>query len=180
MNINWADCDGRCRGKQPSLSIYKTKWGLGLGDKAEQGPGDLSWLDSMPVVRGRVSPHTVTVSRQEGLLSIYRGGKHHGGGLASLGDLDSFRNSEVEDAIGLASLGSGGGGGQGGSRRMSITNAIDILRDRVLRAIKRKQVQGCGGRLYLKVIVRLTGTRRPSGRSPGWSTSAESLRCVTL
>ena len=30
------------------------------------------------------------------------------------------------------------------ARRMSITNAIDILRDRVLRAIKRKQVQGCG------------------------------------
>ena len=138
--MNWAHCDGRCRGKQPSLSIYKTKWGLGLGDKAEQGQGDLSWLDTMPVVRGLVSPHTVTVSRQEGLLSIYRGGKHHGG-LASLGDLDSFRNSEVEDASGLASLGSGGG--QGGSRRMSITNAIDILRDRVLRAIKRKQVQEC-------------------------------------
>ena len=164
MNINWAHCDGRCRGKQPSLSIYKTKWGLGLGDKAEQGQGDLSWLDTMPVVRGLVSPHTVTVSRQEGLLSIYRGGKHHGG-LASLGDLDSFRNSEVEDASGLASLGSGGG--QGGSRRMSITNAIDILRDRVLRAIKRKQVQECVDRLYLMINVQTDGYQEAVWSEPG-------------
>ena len=116
------------------------------------------------MVRGLVSPHTVTVPRQEGLLSIYRGGKHHGG-LASLGDLDSFRNSEVEDASGLASLGSGGG--QGGSRRMSITNAIDILRDRVLRAIKRKQVQECVDRLYLMINVQTDGYQEAVWSEPG-------------
>ena len=64
---------------------------------------------------------------QEGLLSLYRGGKHD---LTSLG-LEKFRNSEVED-LEAGHLG-------GGARRMSITNAIDILRERVLRAIKKKK-----------------------------------------
>ena len=60
-------------------------------------------------------------------MSLYRGGKHD---LSSLG-LEKFRNSEVED-VEAGPMG-------GAARRMSITNAIDILRERVLRAIKRKK-----------------------------------------
>ena len=60
-------------------------------------------------------------------------GKHQHGDLAQL---SQFRNNELvpdPDAV-------GGGNHVTTGRRMSITNAMDILRDRLLRAIKRKQV----------------------------------------
>ena len=60
-------------------------------------------------------------------------GKHQHGDLAQL---NQFRNNElVPDQESL-----GGGSHVNTARRMSITNAMDILRDRLLRAIKRKQV----------------------------------------
>merc|ERR1712126_200429 len=91
------------------------RWGLGL--KSDHQDSDLSWLNNMPV---------------EGLLSIYRGKHQHG----DLAQLSQFRNNELApdpDAV-------GGGNHVTTGRRMSITNAMDILRDRLLRAIKRKQV----------------------------------------
>ena len=69
----------------------------------------------------------------EGLLSLYRGKYHDGMDLPSM---KNFRNQEMVDIVGTGA----GAVAELGGRRMSITNAMDILRDRLLRAIKRKQV----------------------------------------
>merc|ERR1712227_1181462 len=87
------------------------RWGL----KTDDSSNDLTWLNNMPV---------------EGLLSIYRNGG--GGKHLHPSEMAQFRNNEpvLEDHH----LGQG-------NRRMSITNAMDILRERLLRAIKRKQTE---------------------------------------
>ena len=64
---------------------------------------------------------------QDGLLSLVRGGTDHS---TLQQQLEKFRNSNVN--LRDWHLGDG-------ARRMSITNAIDILRRHVLRAIKRKK-----------------------------------------
>ena len=63
-------------------------------------------------------------------MSLYRGGP--GDQATQLDTLDRFRNSVV-DSVDL------GDWHLDGARRMSITNAIDILRRHVMKAIKRKK-----------------------------------------
>jgi len=109
----------RTGGHSHSNYNSNARWGLGLNTGSDSG-SDYSWINDMPV---------------EGLLSLYRGKYHDGKELPSL---KNFRNQEMVD---IASTGAGAGPDLGG-RRMSITNAMDILRDRLLRAIKRKQVNG--------------------------------------
>merc|ERR1711936_1056556 len=75
---------------------------------------------------GVASSRSVNNMALEGLLSIYRG--QTGDRPHFLEDFAHFRNDNSNE-----------GGDQSG-RRMSITNAMDILRDRLMRAIKRKHV----------------------------------------
>ena len=122
--MRWSYSNSGHRNTDHSHSSYNSNSRyLGLGIKSELGrPGDISWINNinnMPV---------------EGLLSIYRG-KYPGAGLPPL---SQFRNNELVDMAGV-DTGAGTPGSGSGGRRMSITNAMDILRDRLLRAIKRKQ-----------------------------------------
>ena len=70
-------------------------------------------------------------------------------------------------------------GGQPGTRRMSITNAMDILRERLLRAIKRKQVRENRMRFIIHCGFRLRITRTRSGQSLDWSTLAKCLSSLS-
>ena len=65
-------------------------------------------------------------------MSLYRGGPGDQTTQQGLDTLDRLRNSVV-DSVDL------GGWQLDGARRMSITNAIDILRRHVMKAIKRKK-----------------------------------------
>lgn len=132
----------RCSRDQ-GLSLSSPAWGLGL----DRDRGGLNWLDSMPVVTRNtlytpilqsrridcvlVCNHVdTTISLQEGLLSLYRGDTDDPTSLTTMQGLERFRNSGVD--LRDWHLGDG-------ARRLSITNAIDILRRHVLKAIKRKR-----------------------------------------
>ena len=65
-------------------------------------------------------------------MSLYRSGPGDQATQQGLDTLDRLRNSVV-DSVDL------GGWHLDGARRMSITNAIDILRRHVMKAIKRKK-----------------------------------------
>ena len=67
------------------------------------------------MTHGTLSPGTINNLALEGLLSLYKGQEEEK--PLYLGDFAQFRNSNT------------GAGDQSG-RRMSITNAMDILRDR--------------------------------------------------
>ena len=86
-------------------------------------------LSKVPVVTRK---GLINFCSQEGLLSLYRGGPGDQATDQGRDTLDRFRNSVV-DSVDLEDW------HLDGARRLSITNAIDILRRHVLKAIKRKK-----------------------------------------